>query len=115
MPGSAWEDGYYRVFIKFNIYYPRDPPECRFGKAPFHPNVADDGSFSVPFLTFGWNPEFRIETIILIIQEMIHNPDFHNSVQIEPYIAYCQDPEEFFEYAKEDAKLTAYNCVIPPF
>lgn len=113
--GTPWEDGYFRAFLKFYNEFPKVPPICRFGEGFYHPNISADGRFLSPFLSFRWDPQFRIETVINIVRDFIHTPRMFSALQQEPLKAYVEQRTAFYQCVRTDAEMRAYNVVMPPF
>lgn len=111
---TPWRYGFYRMYITFDALYPIYPPMCCFVRAPYHPNISNQGTFTLPLLTFGdgWHQDCRIETILLAIQDMIHAPDFSKPLQAEPYMQWYKNAFLFLELVEEDAWRTFYYRFI---
>lgn len=113
--GTAWENGYFRAFLKFGNNFPTVPPECRFGERIFHPNICVNGIFTTPYLSSEWDSEFRIETIINIVRDILHTPNIRTPRQPEPLIEFVMNRKEFYKSVRRDAEMRAYNVVMSPF
>lgn len=103
--GTPWENGFYCLLMRFGRDFPLHPPECVFVQAPYHPNVSLQGAFTLPLLTFGadWKANTSIETILLAVQDMLHNPDFSRSVQSAPYNDWRESVDLFLARVQDEA------------
>lgn len=95
--GTYWEHGFYRLYMSFGKLYPLFPPQCCFIRPPYHPNISLYGTFELPILTYGqeWDQNVNIETILLAIQDMIHNPDFSKPMQPQPILEWYESVKPF--------------------
>ncbi|DBA94173.1 hypothetical protein WJX77_000326 [Trebouxia sp. C0004] len=85
--GTIWEKGLYPVDLVFTESYPSKPPECRFPKGFFHPNVYPTGlvCLSIVNADNGWKPAITVKQILTGIQEMLSNPNNSDPAQEEAY------------------------------
>ncbi|KAL0231565.1 hypothetical protein GEMRC1_010969 [Eukaryota sp. GEM-RC1] len=74
-PGTPWEDGAFKLSLKFNESYPNDPPNVRFLSQMFHPNIYNDGSICLDILSNNWTPVYDVCAILTSIQSLLGDPN----------------------------------------
>lgn len=72
----------YEVEIKFTQEYPFKPPEIRFLKPFYHPNVNEKGEICLALLNQGgtYRPTTTIVDIVKVILNIVDNPDVEHTL-----------------------------------
>lgn len=75
--GTPWNNGIFKLTLKFNDEYPKTPPEIRFITPIFHPNIGTDGNFSSDLIQCKSDQgkiSYDLINILQAIKFTIHNP-----------------------------------------
>lgn len=72
--GSTYEDGLYRLDIKFSNDYPNTKPTFTFMTKIYHPNINSKGNICTNLLN-QWNSEYSICDEVNIICNLLANPN----------------------------------------
>lgn len=104
--GTLWAGGVYKLKMIFDNNYPDTPPKCRFCPPLFHPNVFVSGTICLSLLTKdkGWRRECTIKDILLGIQTLLTEPNFHDPAQSEAYVVYCMSKALYERRVLDQAK-----------
>lgn len=70
-----YRNSYYIVSMKFPKNYPYSPPNVKFVKKVFHPNVYCDGSVCLSLLSYDWKPSITINNILCGLQRLLMTPN----------------------------------------
>ncbi|KAF2182127.1 hypothetical protein K469DRAFT_752233 [Zopfia rhizophila CBS 207.26] len=96
--GSVYEGGVFFMGILFPLHYPWSPPKCYFLTPIYHPNVSDNGEVLLDCLIGNWNLVWGmggIESLLLAIISILHDPDWSNTCRQDVSFIHCQDPIGF--------------------
>eukprot|EP00102_Acyrthosiphon_pisum_P007996 XP_003243970.1 PREDICTED: SUMO-conjugating enzyme UBC9-B-like [Acyrthosiphon pisum] len=104
--GTPWENGSYFLRMTFKDDYPSSPPKCRFEPPLFHPNVYPSGTVCLSILDEekDWRPSISIKQLLLGIRDLLNEPNIRDPAQAEAYHIYCQNPVEYFNRVRAQAK-----------
>lgn len=102
--GTPWEDGVFRLYIKFDEHYNVRPPDVCFHTIPFHPNV--DMITGRPCIDFlddyeNWKDTYNLGYILLNIQIMLSNPVLDNAVNPEAADMILNSPHSYNQMVME--------------
>ncbi|XP_057317103.1 SUMO-conjugating enzyme UBC9-B-like [Hydractinia symbiolongicarpus] len=103
-PKTPWENGLYKLQLKFTKDYPYQPPNCTFNPPIFHPNVYPSGKVALSILERDWTPQITIKQILLGIQLLLDDPNFNNPAQVEAFVLHSQGKHLYEQRVKEQAK-----------
>ncbi|CAH3106200.1 unnamed protein product [Pocillopora meandrina] len=108
---TMWEGGMYKLELSFPQDYPFSPPNCVFNPVILHPNVFPSGKVSLSLIdkNKGWKPQITTKEVLLGIQLLLSEPNFHEPAQAEAYVVYCQSRMEYEERVKKQAKEMTVN------
>lgn len=106
-----WEGGMYKLELSFPQDYPFSPPNCVFNPVILHPNVFPSGKVSLSLIdkNKGWKPQITTKEVLLGIQLLLSEPNFHEPAQAEAYVVYCQSRMEYEERVKKQAREMTVN------
>ncbi|MES1903823.1 MAG: Ubiquitin-conjugating enzyme E2 B, partial [Paramarteilia canceri] len=72
---TAFEDGTFKIVLKFSEEYPTKPPDAQFVTEVFHPNIYPDGKICLDLLNKSWISTHHIGSILLSIQSLFDQPN----------------------------------------
>ncbi|XP_031575195.1 SUMO-conjugating enzyme UBC9-B-like [Actinia tenebrosa] len=103
---SPWEGGLYPMQMEFPTDYPYSPPKCIFTPALLHPNVFPSGTVSLSLIdkNKGWKPQVTMKQVLLGIQLLLKDPNFHEPAQAEAFVIHSQSSLDYENKVKELAK-----------
>ncbi|KAH7638588.1 SUMO-conjugating enzyme UBC9-B [Dermatophagoides farinae] len=105
-PDTPWENGKFKLKIKFNTGYPLKPPVCQFDPPIFHPNIWLDGQVCLSILNpeNGWRPSTTIREILIGIQDLLNEPNIYDPANLLAYEVYVKNKQNYIEQIIEQAK-----------
>jgi len=102
---SSWEGGIFEIGIKFEKNYPFIAPSVRFlTKKMFHPNVGPTGEISLDILGNSWNPAYDIVAILLLIQNLLREPNPMYTADLEASLLFSENKAEYNRRIQEMVK-----------
>ncbi|KAF8114929.1 hypothetical protein N665_0031s0019 [Sinapis alba] len=72
---TPYDGGLFKITIRFPPSYPLNPPKIDFNTKVYHPNINDTGSVKLDILRNYWCPGYEIQRVLLIVREMLANPN----------------------------------------
>jgi ubiquitin-protein ligase len=72
---SPYENGIFKMLIRFNDEYPVKSPSVKFLTPMFHPNIYRDGKICIDILQAEWSPAQNVRTILLSILSLLTDPN----------------------------------------
>ncbi|XP_014777917.2 ubiquitin-conjugating enzyme E2-17 kDa [Octopus bimaculoides] len=92
---TPFEDGTFKLTIKFTEEYPNKPPTVRFISKMFHPNIYADGSICLDILQNRWSPTYDVSSILTSIQSLLHDPNPDSPANNEAAQLYKENRREY--------------------
>lgn len=80
---TPFEDGTFRLILKFDESYPTKAPVVRFLSEMFHPNVYPSGELCLDILQNRWSPTFDVSAILTSIQSLLNDPNTASPANVE--------------------------------
>lgn len=102
--GTPWEGGLYRLTMKFSHNYPSQPPQCKFIKPLFHPNIFPSGTVCLSILGSDWKPAITIKQILIGIQELLNDPNPKSPANEEAYKTFRSNVKAYEERVRKQVK-----------
>lgn len=72
---TPFEDGTFKLLIKFDEQYPNKPPTVKFLSEMFHPNVYTNGELCLDILQNRWSPTYDVASILTSVQSLLNDPN----------------------------------------
>jgi ubiquitin-conjugating enzyme E2 D len=98
---SVYQDGIFKLNIRFPDNYPFRPPTIDFCTQIFHPNIGESGSICLDILSGSWSPILTISKVLLSISSLLTDPNPADPLNGEAGNLYLDDRDEFDKKAKQ--------------
>lgn len=118
-PDSLYYGGYFKASMTFPKDYPYKPPDFRFIKPLWHPNVYPDGRLCISILhapgedimsgeTAGerWSPAQRVESVLISILSLLDDSETSSPANVDASVQFRKDPTAFKRRVKEDVEMS---------
>ena len=123
-PDSQYYGGYFKAKMTFPKDYPYSPPDFRFLRPLYHPNIYDDGRLCISILhppgedemsgelaSERWSPVQNVESVLLSILSLLDDPECSSPANIEAGVLLRKDKNQYIQRVKKD--LAASKSDIP--
>eukprot|EP00040_Diaphanoeca_grandis_P004374 m.28415 g.28415 ORF g.28415 m.28415 type:complete len:170 (-) comp15912_c0_seq1:127-636(-) len=92
---TPFEDGAFKLSLKFADSYPHKAPEVKFLSSVFHPNVYNDGGICLDTLQNNWSPQMTIGGILISVQSLLDEPNPKSPANSEAARLFQEDKIEY--------------------
>eukprot|EP00043_Microstomoeca_roanoka_P004235 m.48402 g.48402 ORF g.48402 m.48402 type:complete len:184 (-) comp12395_c0_seq1:580-1131(-) len=99
--GTPFEDGAFKLVLKFTEEYPNKAPIVKFASRLYHPNVYKDGSICLDILQNKWSPTYNITGILTSIQSLLDEPNPNSPANAEAAHLYRENRREYERKVRE--------------
>ncbi|EAY00712.1 ubiquitin conjugating enzyme, putative [Trichomonas vaginalis G3] len=99
--GTSWEDGVFKLTLKFTEEYPHVPPSVKFTTPIFHPNVYRNGSICLDILQNNWSPAYDISAVLTSIQSLLTDPNPNSPANAEAAQLYKENRPEYIHRVRQ--------------
>lgn len=103
---TPFEDGIFRLSLKFDETYPNKAPSVRFTSKIFHPNVYADGALCLDILQNRWSPTYDVGAILASIQSLLHDPNPESPANSEAASMFRTDRRTYGARVRQCVELT---------
>jgi ubiquitin-conjugating enzyme E2 R len=116
-PDSTYYGGYFKAQMNFPKDYPYRPPEFRFTKPLWHPNIYPDGKLCISILhapgedimsgeTAGerWSPIQGVESVLISILSLLDDAEPDSPANVDASVQFRNEKEKFQERVKQDVE-----------
>ncbi|CAH7685526.1 ubiquitin-conjugating enzyme E2 S [Phakopsora pachyrhizi] len=107
--GTPYDNGFFKILIKFGPEYPSLPPVCTFSTKIFHPNVGPQGEICVNTLKKDWSSSQTISEILTVIKCLLIYPNPESALDEEAGKMLLERYEEYRQRAKLWTDIHARN------
>lgn len=100
--------------MKFNNNYPYSPPEFKFVRPMFHPNVYPDGKLCISILhapgedetsgevaTERWSPLQGVESVLRSVLLLLDDPEVSSPANVDAGVMYRKDRAQYIAKAQQ--------------
>ena len=98
---SVWENGVFKLEMKFTEEYPNKPPHVLMKTKVFHPNFYFNGEICIDILKDQWSPIYDIKSILTSIQSLLTDPNPLSPANVEAAKLYNDNIQEYNKKVKE--------------
>ncbi|KAI9711963.1 MAG: hypothetical protein M1828_001762 [Chrysothrix sp. TS-e1954] len=124
-PDSQYYGGYFKAKMKFPKDYPFSPPDFRFLKPLYHPNVYPDGRLCISILhqpgddemsgetaAERWSPVQSVESVLISILSLLDDAELSSPANVDAGIMFRKEPKKYKERVQQDLEYSKKD--IPP-
>ncbi|KAF2841417.1 putative ubiquitin conjugating enzyme [Patellaria atrata CBS 101060] len=124
-PDSLYYGGYFKAKMTFKKEYPYVPPDFKFLRPLYHPNIYPDGRLCISILhapgedeqsgelaAERWSPAQRVESVLLSILSLLDDAEVSSPANVDAGVMLRNDIEGYKKMVKKD--LEASKEDIPP-
>ncbi|OAL39545.1 hypothetical protein AYO20_00942 [Fonsecaea nubica] len=118
-PDSLYYGGYFKAQMSFPKDYPYKPPDFRFSKPLWHPNIYADGRLCISILhapgedimsgeSAGerWSPAQRVESVLISILSLLDDPEISSPANVDASVMFRDDKEAFEARVRQDVEAS---------
>ncbi|KAJ9620380.1 uncharacterized protein PV06_09292 [Exophiala oligosperma] len=118
-PDSLYYGGYFKAQMNFPKEYPYKPPDFRFTKPLWHPNIYVDGRLCISILhapgddamsgeTAGerWSPAQRVESVLISILSLLDDAEISSPANVDASVMFRDDKEAFKAKVTQDVEAS---------
>ncbi|PYH48763.1 putative ubiquitin conjugating enzyme (UbcC) [Aspergillus saccharolyticus JOP 1030-1] len=129
-PDSLYYGGYLKASMKFPSNYPYSPPEFRFLRPLYHPNIYKDGKLCISILhapgedemsgelaSERWSPAQRVESVLISILSLLDDAEISSPANVDASVMLRKNPEHYKSIVQqhvEDSKRDIPEGFIMP-
>ena len=114
-PDSLYYGGYFKARITFPRNYPFSPPDFRFERPLWHPNVYPDGRLCISILhqpgedvmsgeSAGerWSPVQRVESVLISVLSLLDDAEVSSPANVDAGVMLRNDANGYKERVRQD-------------
>ncbi|KAF2086883.1 ubiquitin-protein ligase [Saccharata proteae CBS 121410] len=118
-PDSAYYGGYFKAKMVFPKTYPYSPPEFKFLRPLYHPNVYPDGRLCISILhppgedemsgelaSERWSPAQRVESVLLSILSLLDDAEVNSPANVDAGKLLRENPEGYKKMVRKDTETS---------
>lgn len=101
---TPYEEGIFKLQIRFEENYPIKPPSIKFLTPMFHPNIYSDGKICIDILQGEWTPAQNIRTIIFSLLSLLMDPNPASPANRTAADLFNKDKKEYADHIRKFVK-----------
>ncbi|KAL1958663.1 hypothetical protein VTO42DRAFT_4006 [Malbranchea cinnamomea] len=107
-PDSLYYGGYFKANMTFPKNYPYSPPEFKFLRPLYHPNIYEDGKLCISILhppgedemsgelaAERWSPAQRVESVLISILSLLDDAEVSSPANVDAGVKLRNDPDGY--------------------
>jgi len=118
-PDSLYHGGYFKARMIFPKEYPYRPPEFKFLRPIWHPNIYEDGRLCISILhapgedimsgeSAGerWSAAQSVESVLISILSLLDDAEVSSPANVDAGVMLRKEPEKYKAKVAEDVKMS---------
>ncbi|KAI5310072.1 hypothetical protein KEM55_001824 [Ascosphaera atra] len=121
-PDSIYHGGYFKGIMTFPQNYPFSPPQFRFVRPVFHPNIYNDGRLCISILHYPtngddgdmshekaserWSPAQRVESVLVSILSLLDDAETSSPANVDASILLRRNEEDYRKRVRRDVEAS---------
>ncbi|KAL2002466.1 hypothetical protein VTN02DRAFT_6733 [Thermoascus thermophilus] len=118
-PDSLYYGGYFKAAMTFPKNYPYSPPEFRFLRPLYHPNIYQDGKLCISILhapgedemsgelaAERWSPAQRVESVLISILSLLDDAEVSSPANVDAGVMLRKNPEMYKAIVRENVEVS---------
>jgi len=118
-PDSLYYGGYFKASMTFPKNFPYSPPEFRFLRPLYHPNIYPDGRLCISILhnpgedqmsgelaAERWSPAQRVETVLVSILSLLDDAEVSSPANVDAGVMLRQNPRKYKSIVTEHVEAS---------
>lgn len=114
-PDSLYYGGYFKARMTFPPNYPYSPPQFRFERPLWHPNIYNDGRLCISILHppgedamsgemagERWSPVQRVETVLISVLSLLDDAECSSPANVDAGVMLRNDPASYKARVAQD-------------
>ncbi|KZF22609.1 putative ubiquitin conjugating enzyme [Xylona heveae TC161] len=116
-PDSLYYGGYFKAKMTFPKNYPYSPPDFKFLRPLYHPNIYPDGKLCISILhapgedemsgesaAERWSPAQRVESVLISILSLLDDAEVSSPANVDAGIMLRKNPIEYKALVRKDVE-----------
>ncbi|KAJ4366976.1 Ubiquitin-conjugating enzyme subunit [Neocucurbitaria cava] len=116
---SMYYGGYFKARMTFPRNYPHSPPDFKFIRPLYHPNIYPDGRLCISILhppgddemsgetaAERWSPVQRVETVLISILSLLDDAEVSSPANVDAGVMLRNKRSEYMDMVKKDLELS---------
>ncbi|KAF2128578.1 ubiquitin-protein ligase [Dothidotthia symphoricarpi CBS 119687] len=118
-PDSLYYGGYFKAKMAFPRNYPHSPPDFKFIRPLYHPNIYPDGRLCISILhppgddemsgetaAERWSPVQRVESVLISIMSLLDDAETASPANVDAGVMLRNKPEQYKELVRKDMEAS---------
>ncbi|KAA8647081.1 hypothetical protein EYZ11_004107 [Aspergillus tanneri] len=118
-PDSLYYGGYFKASMEFPKNYPYSPPEFRFLRPLYHPNIYEDGRLCISILhapgedemsgelaSERWSPAQRVESVLISILSLLDDAEVSSPANVDAGVMLRKEPEKYKSIVRSNVEAS---------
>jgi ubiquitin-conjugating enzyme E2 R len=118
-PESLYYGGYFKAKMTFPKNYPYSPPDFKFVRPLYHPNIYPDGRLCISILhapgddemsgelaAERWSPVQRVETVLISVLSLLDDAEASSPANVDAGVMYRNNPAQYQAQIKRDLETS---------
>ncbi|KAF1957253.1 hypothetical protein CC80DRAFT_410714 [Byssothecium circinans] len=124
-PDSLYYGGYFKAKLSFPKNYPYSPPDFKFIRPLYHPNIYPDGRLCISILhppgddemsgelaSERWTPVQRVESVLISILSLLDDPEVSSPANVDAGVCLRNKPDDYKDKVRKDLELSKADIPV---